>query len=119
MTLFSNLACLHVSNVWGWAWAEGTYIEDDTLQDCDSTGKPRYRHTAGTAFLYYQDGFWAGLKYMCSWAEEHFYHYGEDPFPYVVPVGQWKVNLKTGAADQFQDAPGISVKDCGKLFHLS
>ena len=113
-----------MSHVWGWAWAEGTYIQDDTLQDCDSTGRPQYRHVAGTAYLYHNVFFWVGIKHMCSWAGEHFYHNGYEASPDMVQTGSWWITWPYGQTDdeRFHHEPNLTVigHQCGKLLgHLN
>ena len=93
--------CIMVQNASGLEDAEGPYIKDSNLTDCNNLNLPRYRHIDGTSFLWaYQnpaeldmDIQWLGTTLLCDNASETTLFRAKvcRLHPTWVPLDQWEV----------------------------
>ena len=113
----SITACLLVSNVLNWPWAGGVYKQDDSLEDCTNTGKPRYRQLGGGGFIWnYQNTYWEGTTVMCTLSDstKQFLVRMDASTPDLVTAGAWNViNTVRSGMERAPDMT-VQVTDCGK-----
>ena len=115
--MISAHSCILVSNVLNWPWAGGVYIQDDSLEDCTSTGRPRYRQLGGDGFIWnWKDSHWEGTTVMCSGLDstKQFLVDSYASSPDLVTAGTWKVINKERS--NWESAPDMTVQltTCGK-----
>ena len=100
-----------MSNVLNWPWAGGVYIQDDSLEDCTSAGRPRYRQLGGNGFIWnYQGSHWEGTTVLCTLSDstKQFLVGSSASTPDLVTAGSWAVI--TTARNAWEPAPGMTVQ---------
>ena len=116
-------ACIEVRNIANWPWAEGFYTQDDSLQECDSSGKPRYRQVSGTGFLWHHStGYWYGTNDHCLAVYDHIQfkqvNTGVDS-PDKAAAGSWQITnteRNAFAINTPLTVTAVSGDKCGRSF---
>ena len=111
---------MSVSNVLNWLWAEGLYVWNSTLDDCSSSGRPRYQQVGGIGFLWYDGGKWYGGTVLCdsSWSVRQFYGSGTaTDFLDQVAAQSWYMTntARTSYTPNYKPAL-VTSDDCSELY---
>ena len=117
------VGCVQVDNVDNWPSANGVYVQDDSLEACDDTGKPRYRHVGGTSYIWskihnHQGAVWFGSNLICdsSAGVRLFRATSSAASPGDVPSGTWKMWYQGSRWSDIRYYPSLTVTDqCGKF----
>ena len=109
-----------MSNVDNWAWANGLYMQDDSLATCDSSGRPRYRQIGGNGTLWPKNKFWRCSTTVCGnklLVKQFGTSNTNAATPDLVMAGKWRMTMprRDGAIDH----PSLAVSavpagECGK-----
>ena len=66
LTPFVIAACLKVTGLDYWTSANGQYIQDDDLDDCDGSGYLRFEHIQGGHYIWALYDYWYGSGWLCD-----------------------------------------------------
>ena len=108
--------CVTVAGVTNWPSAEGVYVEDSSLEDCRSTGKPRYRQLSGDSTIWYDGSRWLGSTKACvdSYSITQFGISSSSATPDLVTPGTWRM-INTQQTSWVSSTITVTASTCGKL----
>ena len=114
-TTFVIVACITVSNVPSWPWAEGTYISDPNLATCGHQWNARWRQIGGPVIIwsnYWSN--WFGTLLLCD--ARHSYSVFRATNRVKSPVNETVWTLENPMRVEFDDNPNFAImsSSCGR-----
>ena len=82
---------MEVKNIPKWPVAEGFYQQNSSLNDCNSLGKPRYKHINGHGYLFATPTGWVGSTQLCDNATLWFRALDMAASPDLVVLATWEM----------------------------